>query len=295
LRKALIDERSAWQQRLQAQLFDQGGPAGLKPRTRGGREALASCASVWIPLPRQVCVTSTHGLTSIGYVPDVAEEMGSWQSSRYAVEWASDDVLADTLRLPRRISTALVLDCGFSVRRVADLGSGQGTYLECFLDAFPDARGIWIDANEGMRELAAERLAGFGDRIEFVLADVEGLDRLELRDVDVITTSRVLHHFGADSLRCIYRTARGALNPGGFLFNLDHVGAPDEWDRRYRRIREQFTGPRSGRVRPHREDYPLPSADTHLELISEAGFETPDVAWRMFYTVLLVARRAPSA
>jgi transposase len=41
LRKTLINERTAWQQRLQAQLFHQGAPAGLKPRTRGGREALA--------------------------------------------------------------------------------------------------------------------------------------------------------------------------------------------------------------------------------------------------------------
>jgi transposase len=42
LRKTLVDERTAWQQRLQAQLFHQGVPAGLRPRTRGGREALAS-------------------------------------------------------------------------------------------------------------------------------------------------------------------------------------------------------------------------------------------------------------
>jgi transposase len=41
LRKSLIDERTAWQQRLQAQRFDQGVPAGLRPRTRAGREALA--------------------------------------------------------------------------------------------------------------------------------------------------------------------------------------------------------------------------------------------------------------
>src|SRR5881392_922160 len=41
LRKALIDERTAWQQRLQAQLFHQGVPAGVRPRTRAGREALA--------------------------------------------------------------------------------------------------------------------------------------------------------------------------------------------------------------------------------------------------------------
>jgi transposase len=41
LRKRLIEERTAWQQRLQAQLFQQGCPAGLRPRTLAGRDALA--------------------------------------------------------------------------------------------------------------------------------------------------------------------------------------------------------------------------------------------------------------
>src|SRR6266508_3971549 len=41
LRKTLIDQRTAWQQRIHAQLFHQGVPAGLRPRTRAGREALA--------------------------------------------------------------------------------------------------------------------------------------------------------------------------------------------------------------------------------------------------------------
>jgi transposase len=40
LRKTLIDQRSAWQQRIHAQLFHQGVPAGLRPRTEAGREAL---------------------------------------------------------------------------------------------------------------------------------------------------------------------------------------------------------------------------------------------------------------
>src|SRR5213080_1817961 len=41
MRKVLIDQRTAWQQRLQAQLFHQGVAPGLKPRTRAGRAALA--------------------------------------------------------------------------------------------------------------------------------------------------------------------------------------------------------------------------------------------------------------
>jgi transposase len=42
LRKTLIDQRTAWLQRLQAQLFHQGVPPGLKPRTIDGRGELAA-------------------------------------------------------------------------------------------------------------------------------------------------------------------------------------------------------------------------------------------------------------
>lgn len=40
LRKTLIDQRTAWLQRLRAQLFHQGVPLGLKPRTIDGRRQL---------------------------------------------------------------------------------------------------------------------------------------------------------------------------------------------------------------------------------------------------------------
>src|SRR5512132_35318 len=41
LRETLIDQRTAWQQRIHAQLFHQGVPAGLRLRTQAGRDALA--------------------------------------------------------------------------------------------------------------------------------------------------------------------------------------------------------------------------------------------------------------
>jgi transposase len=40
LRKTLIDQRTAWQQRIHAQLFHQGVPGGLRLRTAAGRVAL---------------------------------------------------------------------------------------------------------------------------------------------------------------------------------------------------------------------------------------------------------------
>jgi SAM-dependent methyltransferase len=221
------------------------------------------------------------------------KQLESWDSGAYAAEWASDDVLATLLELPRRISTALVADSGIDVRHVVDLGSGHGIYLEYFLRAFPNAQATWVDTNAAMRELARERLGPFGDRVTYTTADVERLCELELGAADVITTSRVLHHFSAESLQRVYRAAHELLVAGGFFFNLDHTGAPGAWDARYRRIRDEFTGPRQRELKPHRHDYPLAGPDEHLQWIAGAGFETPDIAWRTFYTVLLVARRAP--
>src|SRR5216683_1934495 len=42
LRKTLINQRTAWQQRIHAQLFQQGAPAGLGLRTQAGQQALAA-------------------------------------------------------------------------------------------------------------------------------------------------------------------------------------------------------------------------------------------------------------
>jgi trans-aconitate methyltransferase len=219
-------------------------------------------------------------------------QLESWHSSTYAAEWAGDDVLSNLLELPRRISLALTQDADLDVTHVVDLGSGHGPYLELFLRAFPEATGTWVDSSEAMRDLATERLADFGDRIDFVLGDLEQLDGIDLPQAEVIVTSRVLHHFSPESLQRFYRTVHELVSPGGFFFNLDHIGPPGDWDARYRRIRKQFIGERKQKLAPHRHDYALSDVPDHLGWIAEAGFETPDVPWRTFYTVLLAARHA---
>ncbi len=218
------------------------------------------------------------------------EQLESWESSDYVAEWVGDDVLADMLDLPRKISAALVGDSGLRVTHVIDLGSGHGPYLELFLRTFPDARGTWVDSSPAMEEHARERLAAYSDRVGYVNADVERLDGAELEPAEVVVTSRVLHHFSPASLQRVYRAARELLGDEGFFFNLDHVGAGGDWEKRYRRIRQQFTGARKKPLAPHRHDYPLAAVEDHLAWMALAGFETADVPWRTFYTALLAAR-----
>ncbi len=220
------------------------------------------------------------------------QQLGSWHEQSYVAQWADEDVVADMLDLPRKLSAALVADDGVEVEHVIDLGSGHGPYLALFLRTFPAARGTWVDSSEPMLELARERLAEFGDRIEYVVADVERLAEVELEPAQVIVSSRALHHSSPEVLTEIYRACFEATAPGGFLFNLDHVGAQGEWDGRLRSIRSQFVGKRRSELAPHRDPDRLATMEEHLERIAAAGYETPDVAWRMFYTVLLAGHRA---
>jgi ubiquinone/menaquinone biosynthesis C-methylase UbiE len=221
----------------------------------------------------------------------MSEQIESWHSASYAASWAGEDVIANMLDLPRRISAALVADAGIEVGHVIDLGSGPGVYLELFLDAFPAARGTWVDSSEAMLELARKELGRFGDRIEYVLHDVERLETASLAPAQVVTSSRTLHHFSPESLAHVYRTVHDVVVPGGFAVNLDHVGAPGDWEDVYRRVRAQFTGDRKQTLAAHRQDYPLAPTELHLGCLRDAGFEAPDAPWRTFYTALMVARK----
>ena len=208
-------------------------------------------------------------------------------------QWEAGDALGDVLALPRAVSVSLVADSGHAVRRVVDLGAGPGAFLEAFLDAFPGAAGTWIDSSAPMAERAEERLGRFGDRVRLVRADVRRADALGAGPADVVVSSRVIHHFEPETIRVIYGAAFDRLRPGGFLFNLDHVGPPPEWEPRYRRVRTRFVPGRGDRP-PHGHDAPPQPLEDHLAWLAEAGFEPPDVPWRLFFTALIAARKPPS-
>jgi SAM-dependent methyltransferase len=219
------------------------------------------------------------------------DALASWHERDFVAGWVGEDVLADLLELPRRISAALVGASGVRVEHVVDLGSGHGPYLELLLDAFPKARGTWVDSSPPMQPLGRESLARFGDRVTYVLGDIEDLGGLGLDRAQLIVSSRAIHHFSHDSIRGLYRAAHDLLTDGGWFFNLDHFGAPSDWKERYRAIRDQFTGKRAHALRDHREPFELTLPDTQLEWLREAGFDA-DIPWRTFFTALLAARKA---
>jgi SAM-dependent methyltransferase len=214
-----------------------------------------------------------------------------WSDRDFARAWAEGDALRAMLDLPRRISAAVVAGDRPEPSCVVDIGSGPGDYLAVFLEAFPSARGIWTDASPAMLEQARERLAGFGDRVTYRIADMTDLGDAVPDAVDVITTSRASHHLDRAGLLDFYAAAAGHLAPGGWLVNLDHTGSRDAWEGRLRAARTLLrTGPSERAA--HHHDKPLPTIADHVDGYAAAGITDVDIAWRAFVTCLFMGRRA---
>jgi SAM-dependent methyltransferase len=225
--------------------------------------------------------------------PEPVGPAGAWSDAGFVARWIAADSMAEVLELPRRISAALVSDSGLEVRRVVDVGAGPGTYLRVFLEEFPEAEGVWVDASEAMLAEASEALADLEPRVRFVVADVRDTRALPL-DADVVVSSRAVHHFRPDKIQAFYRDVAASLTPGGFLCNLDHFETPSDWKSRYRRIKPRFVPSRGVTGESHGHDAPPQLLDDHLRWLSRSGFKAPDVAWQLFWTALLVAQMPAS-
>jgi SAM-dependent methyltransferase len=224
-----------------------------------------------------------------------------WRDTDFARDWATTDSFRDLLDFPRRMAAAIVAGDHPEPATIIDVGAGPGAVLEVFLKQFPRANGTWTDASRAMLDLAHEKLAPFGDRVEYRIVDMTDLDGAGLPDkADVITTSRAAHHLDRDGLISFYSAAARKLKPGGWLVNLDHIGPAskagppatagfdDAWDQRLRAARKQFGVTSDGPK--HHHNYPLTSVQDHLDAFAAAGVTDVEVPWRAFYTCLFMGR-----
>jgi SAM-dependent methyltransferase len=114
---------------------------------------------------------------------------------------------------------------GFPCNPVAyDLGSGEGAFTACFLEAFPHARVFAVEADERMRQ----RFAAEYERAEFVAELIETFLEAAVRnpEADLIILTDVLEH--AVEPEALLRLIAGALKPSGFAYitlpNVDSYG-----------------------------------------------------------------------
>jgi len=98
--------------------------------------------------------------------------------------------------------------------RVLDAGCGTGRVTEMLAARLPRGRVIALDASASMVSAARERLAPFGDRVEFLVADLR--EPLPLDEpVDAILSTATFHWIADHA--ALFANVAAVLRPGGRL------------------------------------------------------------------------------
>ena len=199
-----------------------------------------------------------------------------WSEPEHASWYLS---IAD--RFPHREEgEAVVLEqIPHGVRRVLDLGTGDGRLLALILSARPGASGVALDGSAPMLRAAAARFAG-NDAVEIVAHDMSR-PLPKLGTFDAVVSSFAIHHLEHERKLQMYSEVFRLLEPGGVFCNLEHVSSPtpelhDRW-RRSLGIDGEHEDPSNRCL----------DVQTQLDWLREIGFADVDCYWKWMEMALL--------
>ena len=158
------------------------------------------------------------------------------------------------------------------VRRVLDLGCGDGRLLALVLKVRPQAAGTGMDLSPTMLHQARERFAGTPN----VTIVEHNLDRPlpEVGRFDVVVSGLAIHHCDHDRKRSLYEEIFRLLEPGGIFCNLERVASPAP------KLHALFLTAIGST--PVTEDpfNKLIDVETQLRWLRSIGFEDVDCYWK---------------
>jgi tRNA (cmo5U34)-methyltransferase len=118
------------------------------------------------------------------------------------------------------------------VRRVLDLGCGDGLLGRLVMNQYPDAHGVFIDFSEPMLEAARQKLdPAKSTSFMYDLNDPTWRDHIpaDMLPLDVVVSGYAIHHLTDERKQSLYREVYEVLKPGGVFVNVEHVASADEW------------------------------------------------------------------
>ncbi len=130
----------------------------------------------------------------------------------------------------------LILAAGIPVRRVLDLGCGDGILAAAVLDRFPGATAVGVDFSPTMLEAAQSRFETRSDAVRWIAFDyadpawTAAVAGAGDEPFDVVVSGFSIHHQPDAIKRRIYRDCLDLLAPGGVFLNLEHVSSGSPWD-----------------------------------------------------------------
>ena len=206
--------------------------------------------------------------------------MSEWQSAAHVAAY-----LERAECVPHRAAgeDALLDEISAGVRRILDLGSGDGRLLDLVLRARPHARGVALDFSPVMLERLEARFAS-QPNVDIVRHDLAH-PLPPLGTFDAVVSSFAIHHLVHERKRALYREIWAALEPCGVFCNLEHVASASAYG--HQRFLEAMG------TAPEDEDPSnrLLDVQTQLEWLREIGFVDVDCYWKWRELALLAGRK----
>lgn len=217
-----------------------------------------------------------------------------WLSEAYVQEWIESDATRDAERRPklRRAAALLPFERAQSIK-VLDLGGGYGEFARQVLEAVPSSTVVLHDFSPPMIATARQRLAEFGERVDFRLSDLSqpGWSNGLGGPFDAVVSSIAIHNLRQpDLIHDVYREVATVVAPGGAFLNLDYLFPRSP-------LLSELYGRASGgewRARAsadvaHSEEATL---ENQLRWLLDAGFDEVDCLWKELREALLCGLRA---
>ncbi|WP_026735102.1 class I SAM-dependent methyltransferase [Fischerella sp. PCC 9605] len=204
-------------------------------------------------------------------------QINLWTSADHALSY-----LAKADQIPHRTEGEAVLleHVPKNVKRILDLGTGDGRLLSLLKIDRPHTQSIAVDFSQTM--LAAARTRFAGDSTVQVIAHNLDDPLPDLGKFDAVVSSFAIHHLIHDRKLSLYREIFHLLEPGGIFCNLEHVASPTP------RLHECFL---QAIGRTLEEDDPsnkLLDVETQLSWLREIGFTDVDCYWKWLELALLI-------
>jgi SAM-dependent methyltransferase len=166
-----------------------------------------------------------------------------------------------------------------SVKRVADLGTGDGYLLEALRVARPGLGGIAVDFSAEMLRRVGERFAAVPE-VDVVEHDLD-VPLPAWEPFDAVVSAFAIHHVADGRKRDLYAEVFGQLRPGGVFLNLEHVASPTP------ELHEGFLYAIGSSPEGDDPSNKLAPVEDQLGWLGEAGFEQVDCHWKWRELALL--------
>lgn len=202
-----------------------------------------------------------------------------WQLPDHALAYLAQ---ADAIPHRQEGETALLECLSQPVRRLLDLGSGDGRLLGLVALVHPDAHAVALDFSETMIERLKAR---FADRplVGVVRHDLNATLPSFDGPFDTVVSSFAIHHLMHSRKRALYGEIFDRMTPGGVFCNLEHVASAT------RSLHAQFLE-RLG-IAEEDPSNKLLDVETQLSWLREIGFADVDCHWKWRELALLTGTK----